>query len=187
MSDWWDTVDESNPGGANPDDAYAGENKAYGVPGATMYDDPAGGASAHFDNWGDWLGNMKDLGKGAMTIAGDLSAYNLGRQALSDATGSKVNIPGFFGPTDFPVDKGNPTLLAHALDAFQPAPASPAIDYQANFGGVGQGYGPGEDIFGGATAPVGGTPTPVVGSPSSGYTYRKGEIPDYTGGYGVHG
>ena len=31
MSNWWDnTVDESNPGGANPADAYAGEDKASG-------------------------------------------------------------------------------------------------------------------------------------------------------------
>ena len=31
MSDWWDnTVNESNPGGANPADAYAGEGRASG-------------------------------------------------------------------------------------------------------------------------------------------------------------
>jgi hypothetical protein len=30
MSDWWDTVDESNPGGANPDDAYPVEGRASG-------------------------------------------------------------------------------------------------------------------------------------------------------------
>jgi len=180
MSDWWDTVDESNPGGANPDDAYAGENKAYGVPGATMYDDPAGGASAHFDNWGDWLGNMKDLGKGAMTISGDLSPYNLGRQALSDATGGKVNIPGFFGPTDFPVDKGNPTLLARALDAFQPDPAMQNGN-QPSDGGQPDNNGGQPDA----------TQNPSTGELADGGTggsfgrRKKLNLTDYTGGQGV--
>ena len=178
MSDWWDTVDESNPGGANPDDAYAGENKAYGVPGATMYDDPAGGASAHFDNWGDWLGNMKDLGKGAMTIAGDLSAYNLGRQALSDATGNKVNIPGFFGPTDFPVDKRNPTLLAHALDAFQPDPAM----QNGNQQGADDNQ---QDTNGGQPNTTQNLSGPPVVAGQGGFGARKWNLTDYTGGLGV--
>ena len=54
MSNWWDnTVDESNPGGANPDDAYPVEGRASGgdladasppqaAPGAQPYDAYAG-------------------------------------------------------------------------------------------------------------------------------------------------
>ena len=177
MSNWWDnTVDESNPGGANPADAYAGEDKAYGVPGATMYDDPDGGASAHFANVSDWLGNMKDLGAGAMEIAQNLSPMTMARQAFSDATGTDW-LGGFAGPgRDW---RGNPTndraqQLANGMESIAPLEV-----FQPSDGGQPDNNGGQPDT----------TQNPSTGAPAYGGGVagkgKKWNLTDYTGGYGV--
>jgi len=175
---------KSVPGGSyNPFTDYHPVDDPSATGRGTWVDDKGSWGYSNSDEW------MKNMGTGPGGLVHEAAPY-VGALAAASAglpismMSMAANGMGF---------ETNPLKLAGLLASHPSAPnqasasASPAIDYQAGFGGVGQGYGPGEDIFGGATATVGGTPTPVVGSPSAGYTYRRGEIPDYTGGFGVHG
>lgn len=170
-------------GGLDTNSIYAdlamspGPTGAYGVPGLSMYDDPDGGASAHFTNSGEWLGNMKDLGTGAVQIALNLSPTTFARQAFSDATGTDW-LGGFAGPgRDW---RGNPTggraqQLANGIESI----ASPEVFQQSDGGGQldNNGGQPNttQNPSTGALAYGGG----VVGKG------KKWNLTDFTGGYGV--
>ena len=204
MSDWWEnTVDESNPGGANPADAYAGEDKAsnffdtlfgtspekYAAEQNAIANDTANagydmpvGKSTYYTPRGPW--NATDAARGALGGYA-LSTVAPGVGLAYSAANAVPSMANFLG---IPVSDMTPVGYARMERAgaaqrasdqsggrgdYAPVNDSPELLPTANAQRLADGL----DI----NAPTG---TPVYGGGVAGKG-KKWNLTDYTDGYGV--